>query len=381
VTNLVAALVLAVLVAGVPALAAAQPVVAEPPRLPPGFYVTPSLTLSEEFDDNVFVSSEDRQADLVTRFTPGIALGYRSEPFTLLVSSSIDAEIFAVNSELSDPANRKRAGLELRYLPYRLLTLGLDVTYFETNTPADIVPTTGLQLARTRATQLDVNPSATWQLSPLDALRLSYNYTLDTLEDALDNTTHRVRVGYSRQLTALDTGLLGYRLAVFEAQEAPTTITNTPTIGWIRRLGPNTVLTLEGGPRFVDDGSIEPEAHGRIDHAFQFVKVALDYLRTEAVVVGRPGKVELEAVTGSAEVEPMRNLKVRFEPGYYRTFGGTEPTARVYGFLLSGSYPLQRWLTAYLGYRFAYQDQAGDTLYHNVVTLSLGMNYPLRFVP
>jgi hypothetical protein len=381
VTVLAAALALVVLVVGAQIPAGAQPPVVEPARVPPGFYVTPSLTLSAEFDDNVFVSTTDQRADFITRFTPGIALGYRSEPFTLLVSSSIDAEIFADNTELSDPANRKRAGLELRYTPYRLLTLGLDVTYFETNTPADLVLTTGLQLGRTRATQLDVNPSATYRLTAIDTLRLSYNYTLDTIEGGLDNTTHRVRAGYSRQLTPVDTGLLGYRLTVFQVEAAPTTITNTPTIGWIRRLGPNTVLTLEGGPRFVDDGSLEPEAHGRIDHAFRFVKVALDYLRSEAVVVGRPGKVELEAVTGFAEVEPLRNLKLRFEPGYYRTFGGVDPTARVYGFLLSGSYPIERWLTAYLGYRFAYQDQAGDTLHHNVVTLSLGVNYPLRFAP
>jgi hypothetical protein len=376
-----AALALALLVIGVRAPAGAQPPVVEPPRVPPGFYVTPSLTVSAEFDDNVFVSSTDARADFVTRFTPGIALGYRSEPFTLLLSSSFDAEIFADNSELSDPANRKRAGLELRYAPYRLLTLGLDVTYFETDTPADLVPTTGLQLARTRATQVEVMPSATYQLSPIDTIRLSYTYTLDTLEGSLDNTTHRVRAGYSRQITPLDTLLLGYRLAVYEAQESPTTITNTPTVGWTRRLGPNTVLTLEGGPRFVDDGSVEPEAHGRVDHAFRLVKVALDYLRSEAVVVGRPGKQELEAVTALVEAEPIRNLKLRFEPGYYRTFGGDDATARVYGFLLSGSYPLQRWLTAYLGYRFAYQDQASDTLTHNVVTLSLGFNYPYRFAP
>ena len=130
---LIAMLALASVIAGVPAAALAQT----------GWVVLPSFTLAEEFDDNVFVSTTDPKSDFITRFTPGLQLGYRSEPFTLLVSSSIDAEIYANNSELSDAANRKRAALEVKYLPYRLLTVSLNVTYFKTNTPSELVPTTG----------------------------------------------------------------------------------------------------------------------------------------------------------------------------------------------------------------------------------------------
>ena len=104
--------------------------------------------------------------------------------------------------------------------------------------------------------------------------------------------------------------------------------------------------------------------------------MALEYHRTEAVVVGRPGKVELESVSGSFEIEPVRLLKLRFQPGYYRTFGGEDPTATVYGFLLGALYPIKSWLTARLDYRFAYQKQADTTLPHNIVTLSLDFVYP-----
>ena len=344
-----------------------------------GFFVTPSLSVAEEFDDNVFVSAVDPQWDFITRFTPGVLLGYRSVPFTLLLSSSVDSEIFARNTELSDVANRKRAALEVKYLPYRLLTLGLDVTYFETNTPAELVPTTGLQLARTRATQLRAAPAASYDITARDTVRGSYEFIRDTLDGGFDNDTHRVKLGYSRQITPLDTGMLNYRLNVFQTDApGPTTITNTPTLGWIRQLTPLTTLTLEGGPRFVNDGSVEPEAHGRIDHTFKIAKVALDYQRTESVVVGRPGKFELENFTGSVEVVPLKDLTLRFEPGYFRTFGNVDPTATVYGFLLSAFYPIKTWMTARLNYRFAYQDQGGVTVGHNIVTLSLDFAHPLR---
>jgi hypothetical protein len=374
---LIAWVALASVIAGIPAAALAQT----------GWVILPSFSLAEEFDDNVFVSTTDPKSDFITRFTPGLQLGYRSVPFTLLASGSIDAEIYANNSELSDAANRKRAALEVKYLPFSLLTVSLNVTYFETNTPSELVPTTGLQLARNRATQLAIIPAATYQITSVDTATASYAFFHDTVEGSLDNDTHRVKLGYARQLTALDTGFLNYRLHVFESQQNPTTITNTPTLGWKRQLTPNTVLTLEGGPRFVSGGpsfiddTVEPEAHASLEHSFKLAKVALEYHRTEAIVVGRPGKVELESVSGSLEIEPMRLLKLRFQPGYYRTFGGEDPTATVYGFLLGALYPIKSWLTARLDYRFAYQKQADTSLPHNIVTLSLDFVYPVRVAP
>jgi hypothetical protein len=83
----------------------------------------------------------------------------------------------------------------------------------------------------------------------------------------------------------------------------------------------------------------------------------------------------------SFEIEPVRLLKLRFQPGYYRTFGGADPTATVYGFLLGALYPIKSWLTARLDYRFAYQKQADTTLPHNIVTLSLDVVYPVRIAP
>jgi hypothetical protein len=374
---LIAWVALASMIAGIPAAALAQT----------GWVILPSFSLAEEFDDNVFVSTTDPQSDFITRMTPGLQLGYRSAPFTLLASGSIDAEIYAKNPELSDAANRKRAALEMKYLPFSLLTVSLNVTYFETNTPSELVPTTGLQLARTRATQLAIIPAATYQITSVDTATASYAFFHDTLEGGLDNDTHRVKLGYARQVTPLDTGFLNYRLHVFESQQNPTTITNTPTLGWKRQLTPNTVLTLEGGPRFVSGGpsfiddTVEPEAHASLEHSFKLAKVALEYHRTEAIVVGRPGKVELESVSGSLEIEPVRLLKLRFQPGYYRTFGGEDPTATVYGFLLGALYPIKSWLTARLDYRFAYQKQADTSLPHNIVTLSLDFVYPVRVAP
>jgi hypothetical protein len=367
----VAGLAVAVLLVGLPTAAWAQA----------GYYLTPSFSFSEEFDDNVFVTSTNKRADLVTRFTPGIELGYRSEPFTLLARSSFDAEIFADNSQLNAAAARKRAGLKLKYLPYRLLTLDLDVSYIETTTPTGLLGTAGLQFARTNATELVAAPAAAYQFTPSDSGRLGYSFTRDTIEGGPTDFTHRIEPSFAHQFTPLDTGVLHYRGSVFETERARTVTSHAPMVAWVRQLTPVTHLTLRGGPRFDDDGSVQPEVYARLDHTVRFARLGLEYVRTNGVLLGHPGPVEIESVSGLVELEPLKLLTVKVEPTYSRVFGGVlerTPTTRAYGIAASAAYPIASWLAARLAYRFSFQEQAGPDINHNLVTLSLDAAYPIR---
>ena len=57
--------------------------------LSPGLYAIPSFSVAEEFRSNVFGTARSPTSDFVTTFTPGLSLGYRSEPFTLLGSYAL----------------------------------------------------------------------------------------------------------------------------------------------------------------------------------------------------------------------------------------------------------------------------------------------------
>src|SRR5438034_1869049 len=53
-----------------------------------GWYITPSLSASEEFDDNIF-SRVKRESDFISRASPNLKAGYQSKPFSLLLSGGI----------------------------------------------------------------------------------------------------------------------------------------------------------------------------------------------------------------------------------------------------------------------------------------------------
>jgi hypothetical protein len=257
-----------------------------------GWYVTPSFGLMEEYDDNVFVSSSDRRSDFITRFTPGLEAGYVSEPLTALVRGAFDSEVYADHSELNDAFASYRTGLTLGYLPLRTLSFGLDATYAETNDVTELlVATTGFQEERRNATELVVAPSAAWNITARDVARGSYSFTRDTADESPDILAHRGRLTLSRDVTPLDTGLVGYIVRVFENEDGPTTTSHVPLLGWRRQFTRQTSATVEGGPRFTD-GGVQPEVSARLEHDFRRARVTLAYERTEAVIIGGSGVVE-----------------------------------------------------------------------------------------
>jgi hypothetical protein len=243
---------------------------------------------------------------------------------------------------------------------------------------------TGIQLARTQATELSATPAVAYQLSAVDTLRSSYTFIRATIDDGLTNFVHRPRLGYSRQFGPLDTGMANYRGGIYTTERSPTALSGAFTLGWVHQFTPTTFLTVEAGPRFLDNDpvpdspSVQPEVHARVEHGFRRVRLALDYLRSESFIVGVPGIVETETISALVEALPLRDLTLRFEPAFIRTFGGLFEDTQVLGFLLSGYYAITPWMSARLTYRFAHQKQAGPDLTHNVVTLGLDLGYPLR---
>ena len=109
-----------------------------------GWYVTPTLTLTQEYDDNVFGSSSNKKSDFISRATPGVTAGYQSTPFTILGSYAFDAEYFADLSDLTDVGHRQRGELEIRYRPDPRLTLSFSGAYTLSKTTSEFLvsPTT-----------------------------------------------------------------------------------------------------------------------------------------------------------------------------------------------------------------------------------------------
>lgn len=359
-----------------------------------GWYLTPSFRVSESFDDNVFGSSSNAQSDVISRFSPGLQAGYRSDPLSLLFNGGFDAAVFAKNPQLNDATEGWHTGLTLQYLPTRPLTLGLNATYTETRSLTTLTqaltaqaltaptPATTLEFGRQKTTFLSAAPSVAYQFTPLTSGTSGYTFTQSTQEGAATNTAQQVQLGLSRRFTPLDTGTLSYRLDIFENSGSSTTTSNTPTIGWTRQLTPQTTGSLQAGPRFSSDGKVHPDVSASLAYQFkvadQVGTASLAYAHSEGFVIGQAGTVTTESLSGSIGYEPLRSLQVSVAPAVTRLSGGTTADTTTYGVTAVTSYQILKWLAARASSSFSYQNQTGNNIRHNVFTLSLDATYPVR---
>lgn len=314
-----------------------------------GWYLVPSIGLTEEFDDNVFGEPSGQRSDFITRFSPKLLAGYRSTRFTIEGSYTFDAEVYVKNPDLSTEAARELAVLDVQYLPTRRMTLGLRASYFETETATDLFPETGRQLGRLDASLFGASSSIAYRFTPRDTG--SFTYGVSVFE-----------IG-----------------AVRDVRTDPIT-THAALAGWTRRTGERTTLTLQAGARAAD-GEIGPEASVRLEHRLRLVRVSVSYERSDATVVGREGTGSTEVLLGSVVWDVLRSLEVNSGIAVRRVSGvqGQNGAAlMVYGLTASAVYRATRWLSARAAYQFTYQDGRPDDIQRNVFSIGLDFSYPVR---
>lgn len=345
-----------------------------------GFYVTPSLGVGQVYDDNLFSTSSDRKRDFISRFSPGMEAGYRSAPLTLLGRYSFDAEVYAEHPELNDPQVRQEAGLEFRYLPTRVLTLGLNGSYLRTLTPSELNVTTGIVAGRVRAQRISTTPSGTVRFDPLTTGTVDYTFVHDDVSGGSTTDTHTANVGVDRRITAQDTGSLGYNFRQFDF-DGGTTASHAFILGWTRDLTPQTSIALRAGPRF-SEGSVDPEVSATIRHRLREGDLSFAYARTQTTAIGLAGSVNTESFTAAARYRPLRFLEVSLTPGFFRSTRTAE--LRAYRVSLDASYRITEWLSLVGSYVFGLQrgrldagPPAGE-VHRNVVFLRLVAAYPVR---
>jgi hypothetical protein len=362
-----------------------------PGEVSAGYYLLPSLRLTEEFDSNIFGTSSNRQWDFITRFSPGLSGGYRSEPFTLLVNGGFDAAIYPRHPDLNDATQGWHAGLDSIYRPTRPLALGLTVSYIETQTPSTlpvpvglaptvIAPATVLEFGLVRATFLNVSPSMAYQFTPLTWGTAAYSYIHDTIEDGLSTTANNIELRLFHRFSPRDTGVLGYRTTVIDNGGGfSTAVDYAPTVGWTHQFTPEIKASVEGGPLFANDGSVNPNVSARIEQQLKLGRIALGYSRSDGFVLGEPGLVKTETFAGSFDFEPFKSLAISVGPTITNLSGEQIRFTRIYDLIASASYPILRWLTARAMYRYGFEQVSGSgNIPRSIFSLSLEAAYPYR---
>jgi hypothetical protein len=354
-----------------------------------GYYATPSLSIGELYDDNLFFSSSQRQQDFFTRISPSIQAGYQSTPLTVLGRYTFDSEIYHKHSELNAAQVRQQGSIELKATPTQVLTLSVAGSYFRTNTASELNLQTGLAVRRALAERYTANPAFIYRFDPLTTARGDYTYTKDLLAGGITIDSHIVNVDLGHRIDPRNTVGPVYIGRQFVFAGSGTITSHAFTIGWSHDLTPLTKITLRGGPRVLE-GTVDdqPEALASIRHTLQDGELSFTYTNTATTTFGLTGTQDAQNFAGDAAYNVTSRLRVNVRPSVF-TVSSPSFSSTVYLMNAEATYQLTKWLSLTGSYQISLQrgsfnPLSGSTgggeveILRNVTWLRLIVTYPAR---
>jgi hypothetical protein len=394
-----------------PALAVAQPIPIAPylgtarpddpqalqmPRRAP-LTVLPSITVSEEFNDNVLLSNRDRRWDFITGITPALNVILESTTYRLAAGYNFTAEMYAREPDRNAVFHRQNFDLDTTWRPTEQLTLTLtDALSFSTDT--NLIAAEGVATGRDNAWSNALGGGAAYVIDPFTTVRAGASYTVLRFDsdDLQDSDAYRANAWLDRALSRFLTGTIGYEVAYFDIDDEPTTWTHTPRVGFSYRLTETITVAANGGPTFElrdgEDDRVTPAVTATYAQRMRFGAIGASFDRRVSTAGGLGGTADNTSFGVRVDVTTLlRGLTLSFAPRYSMLESEDERIdLRSITIPLTATYRLTAWLAAVASYQFYQQrtdsvarTRGGDLIAEdadqNRVFVGLQFGYPLTF--
>jgi len=368
----------------------------EPRRAP--FTLTPSITITGEYNDNIFIDNDNKVSDFIIGFTPGLALALERPTYRLAAGYHFTSEIFTQETDESHAFERQNFYLDSLWRVDPFLTLSLTDTFvFSTDT--NLVATESVATGRDRALSNVLAGGAAWQFAPLWLLRGDASWTTERFDDRdlLDSDVYRVAPTLERRLSRQLTADVGYEFGYFDIDQAPRTTTHTPLVGVSWEPTATIALTLRGGPQFeLEEGGesrVTPAVSASYRHRMPFGAVGLAYDREIGTAGGLGGTTDNQLISGYVDVTTLaRGLVVQLLPRYsiVESPDGDRIDVQSFTAALQLTYRVTSWMSLLGGYQF-FRQRSDSTVRtsigtaiandadQNRVFFGVQLGYPIRF--
>jgi hypothetical protein len=333
---------------------------------PPGAAtLVPSLSVTEEYIDNVFFSNTNREWDLVTSFIPAVALFINQPRYRLIAGISTSADLYARDSSLNNGFGRGNLTLAGDFTATRDLTLRLsDTLAADRNTGSTGAFSVGRQLSLTNL----LTPGLRWQITPRSAIDGYLTYGVRRFFGdgvGLNSDEYLSQTTYEYGFTSRFTGTLGYGFTFLHTDGLDDSATHTPTVGFGYRLTPSLTVNINGGPAITiisGETFISPAGNASITQVFRAGTVNVQYIRGVTVAGGFGGTTDHQTAVATVVMPTwIRDLIFLFSPSWEKaesldnSQGGSQVDVQAYRITLGLSYRLSRYVNIFGGYDYIRQ--------------------------
>jgi hypothetical protein len=307
----------------------------------PALQVAPSVAFTTVFDDNVFVTQDRAEADLIARVTSGVDMQYQRPLMTMTGHYQFDAERFSDHPSLTTVNGRQDAALDVRSRRFRKVIFGGDATMTTTNTPSELNTISGLAVGRARALRVAAHPSLVWERDRNTTIKFAYSYAFDRLEAGPRAHTQTAAFAMERRRSARRKIAVAYAAERFAFDQTLPILSHVSTLG-LETSGRSSSVNVAAGVR-VTEGRLSPELSLGARRALRRGELSLGYAHTKTTVVGVVGALDTQSVVGAAVYHAGRGLRVEAAPGISALTIADRP-AYVFRVALDVSVPIGRTL-------------------------------------
>jgi hypothetical protein len=395
-----------------PGLAAAQPVPIAPQfgaspmqdpqklQLPLRAPITllPSITISEEYNDNILLDNRNRQWDLITGITPAINFIWESRTHRLLAGYNFTSELYLRDPTRDNAFNTQNFTLDGMWRATEQLTLTL-TDGFTATTDTNLVSPEGVSTGRNRSRGNVLAGGAAYQLDLLTTVRGGGSWAVQRFDrsELESSDVYRVNVWLDRTLTRQLRGSVGYEFGYFDIKHEEKVTTHTPRLGVSWQVTPTITLAVNGGPSFEQHehtaSRITPAVTATYEQKMWFGAIGAGFDRQVATAGGLGGVTDNTSVAGRLDVFTlMRGLTLSFLPRYSWVKSAENNRIDISSVTLplQATYRLTAWMAAVARYQFYRQrtgtevrDTAGNLLAadadQNRLFVGLQFGYPITF--
>lgn len=384
-----------------PSTTAEDPQRLQMPRRAP-LTILPSITVSEEYNDNINLSNANRTSDFITGITPALNVILESERYRLSAGYNFTAEMYARNPNRNAAFDRQNFDLDTEWRPNEQLTLSL-IDGFSLSTDTNLISPQGVSTGRDRAWSNNLRAGLGYRLGPFTTLRTGAGYQVQRYQgdERQDSDVYSADVAIDRALSRRLTATLAYEAAYFDIDFEPSVWTHTPRVGLSYRLTETITLAASGGPSFEvfeggdRDDRVTPAVAASYDQRTFFGAVRLDFDRRIGVAGGIGGPTDNTSIRGRIDVTTlMRGLTLSLGPRYsiVKSHDDRPRPIDIQAFTmpLTATYRLTAWIAAVASYQFFRQRTDGVVISRtgevfaedadqNRVFVGLQFGYPFTF--
>ncbi|HEY3860182.1 MAG TPA: hypothetical protein VGM47_11310 [Gammaproteobacteria bacterium] len=276
-------------------------------------YLSPSIAIGGVYNDNVFLSSTDRQADEILRISPALEAGYGSESLNIAAYYTFDAERYRHNTGLDGNTVRRNAALNLDYLITPRMTFSLDGNYTSTETPSELDPTLSLGLGRAHATYTSISPSLGYAFDELTYARLGYAHDVETLASGPQTYSDTGTVGVEHRFTARDAGEFNFANTRYDFSPNDIVASQVATVGWTHLLTSASSLALAVGPRRTE-GVDSLDYSAGLNFILDSGTFSVDYAHSQAALIGEILPADTKSLTAKLDYDYSESLEFYVAP-------------------------------------------------------------------